>query len=448
MVGGVRVGVGAGRLAGGRGDQRRRAAARDGRPRRATRGDPSGQAVERHGVGARRGVVDRAAAGRPAGVGRGVRCRCRWRASRSPSWRGCARNEPEAFARLAHVVLPHDWLTFRLTGSLTTDRGDASGTGYWSAASGSYRADLLALVDADRDWSGRRAHRARPAATWRASGTERSSDQGRATTWPARSASGCVPATWPCRSGRRERSTRCATRRRPTRRASSPASPTPPGGTCRWCARSTPPRSPTPSPGCSASTTRRSTSWCSPPPPGAGGLTLLPYLDGERTPDRPSATGVLSGMRSDVSREQLARAAVEGVVCGLLDGLDALGGVRPGRRPADPRRRWRSFTGLPPGPRRPQWAGGARAAGRGAGRHRSVRAGRRRGHRRRPQRRRRPLEARRRRRRRARPGERRRPTTSVLPTRRCETRLVSPACRSLSRPLTTSAEAGCHALTT
>ena len=63
------------------------------------------------------------------------------------------RNEPEAFERMAHVVLPHDWLTFRLTGSLTTDRGDASGTGYWSAASGSYRDELLALVDSQRDWS-------------------------------------------------------------------------------------------------------------------------------------------------------------------------------------------------------------------------------------------------------------------------------------------------------
>jgi xylulokinase len=63
--------------------------------------------------------------------------------------------------------------------------------------------------------------------------------------------------------------------------------------------------------------------------PGAGGLTLLPYLDGERTPDRPTATGVLSGVRSDVSREQLARAAVEGVVCGLLDGLDALSAFAP-----------------------------------------------------------------------------------------------------------------------
>jgi xylulokinase len=57
---------------------------------------------------------------------------------------------------------------------------------------------------------------------------------------------------------------------------------------------------------------------------GAGGLTLIPYLDGERTPNRPTATGLLSGIRSDVSREQLARAAVEGVVCGMLDGLDGL----------------------------------------------------------------------------------------------------------------------------
>jgi xylulokinase len=57
---------------------------------------------------------------------------------------------------------------------------------------------------------------------------------------------------------------------------------------------------------------------------GCGGLVLLPYLDGERTPNRPDATGTLSGVRSDVSRGQLARASVEGVVCGLLDGLDAL----------------------------------------------------------------------------------------------------------------------------
>ena len=51
---------------------------------------------------------------------------------------------------------------------------------------------------------------------------------------------------------------------------------------------------------------------------------LVPHLDGERTPNRPNATGALFGIRSDVGREQLARAAVEGVVCNLLAGADHL----------------------------------------------------------------------------------------------------------------------------
>jgi len=60
-------------------------------------------------------------------------------------------------------------------------------------------------------------------------------------------------------------------------------------------------------------------------PPGADGLVLVPHFDGERTPNRPDATGVLTGIRSNVSRGLLARAAVEGVVCNLLSGADHLG---------------------------------------------------------------------------------------------------------------------------
>jgi xylulokinase len=59
-------------------------------------------------------------------------------------------------------------------------------------------------------------------------------------------------------------------------------------------------------------------------PAGANGTVLLPYLDGERTPNRPKATGFLTGLRTSTERADLARAAYEGVVCGLLDGLDAL----------------------------------------------------------------------------------------------------------------------------
>ncbi len=62
-------------------------------------------------------------------------------------------------------------------------------------------------------------------------------------------------------------------------------------------------------------------------PAGAGGVTLLPYLDGERTPNRPDAHGAWVGLRSGSTREEIARSAYEGVVCGLLDGLDALAAV-------------------------------------------------------------------------------------------------------------------------
>ncbi len=62
--------------------------------------------------------------------------------------RWLAEHEPEQAPRAAAVCLPHDWLTWRLGGAagldaLTTDRGDVSGTGYWSPATGNYRTDLL-----------------------------------------------------------------------------------------------------------------------------------------------------------------------------------------------------------------------------------------------------------------------------------------------------------------
>lgn len=79
--------------------------------------------------------------------------------------RWLADHEPRHADRTAAVCLPHDWLTWRLRGDadiagLTTDRSDASGTGYYDAATGDYRLDLLEL--ALRGRASAAAHRAGP----------------------------------------------------------------------------------------------------------------------------------------------------------------------------------------------------------------------------------------------------------------------------------------------
>lgn len=64
------------------------------------------------------------------------------------------RREPETFARIAKVLLPHDWVTFRLSNRCVTDRGGASSTGVWSPREDRWRGDLLRMVDDGKDWSG------------------------------------------------------------------------------------------------------------------------------------------------------------------------------------------------------------------------------------------------------------------------------------------------------
>jgi xylulokinase len=59
--------------------------------------------------------------------------------------------------------------------------------------------------------------------------------------------------------------------------------------------------------------------------PGAGGVVLVPYFEGERTPNLPDATASLTGLTlSNSTRPNFARAAIEGMLSGLADGLDAL----------------------------------------------------------------------------------------------------------------------------
>jgi xylulokinase len=232
------------------------------------------------------------------------------------------RSEPDAWNRLAHVCLPHDWLTLQLTGELITDRGDASGTGYFTAARNEYDYDVLRIVD-DRDWKTALPRVLEPL---EAAGEYKGAVIGPGTgdNMGAALALGLQPGDVAVSLG--TSGTVYAVSATPTADAS---------GAVAGFADARGQYLPLV---CTLNATKVTDAvarllGCDhhgldelalASNPGAGETVVIPYFDGERTPNRPDATGSFLGMRSDVSREQFARAAVEGVVCGLLDGLDAL----------------------------------------------------------------------------------------------------------------------------
>jgi xylulokinase len=233
------------------------------------------------------------------------------------------RSEPDSWARVAHVVLPHDWMTFRLSGALVTDRGDASGTGYWSPSAGEYRWDLLGIIDRDRDWSD---------AVPRVLGPlEAAGEWGGAVVGPGTGDNMATALGLGLRPG--DVVVSVGTSGTVFARCDAPTHDG--SGAVAGFADATGSFLPLVCTlnaakvldatarllGCDHQHFDELALSCA---PGAGGLVLLPYFDGERVPNRPTATGQVAGLRSDVQPEQLARAAVEGVVCGLLDGLDAL----------------------------------------------------------------------------------------------------------------------------
>ncbi|MFM2070966.1 MAG: xylulokinase [Actinomycetota bacterium] len=233
------------------------------------------------------------------------------------------RCEPDLWRRVAHVMLPHDWLNLQLCGELVTDRGDASGTGYWSPITGGYRFDVLALIDGDLDWHSVVPRVAAPDEVighWEgASVTCGTGDNMAAALGLAVSAGEAVVSLGT--SG-----TAFTVADRPSADALGKVA-----GFADATGRYLPLV-------CTLNATKVTDAAARllgvdhggfdrlvhDGTRGSDGVTLLPYFDGERTPDLPAATGAIVGMRSDISREQLARASVEGVVCGLLDALDAL----------------------------------------------------------------------------------------------------------------------------
>jgi xylulokinase len=242
--------------------------------------------------------------------------------------RWLAGHEPEAADRVTRVCLPHDWLTWRLAGrppALTTDRSDASGTGYWSAVTGEYLPDILAKA------LGHDADVPRVAAPDEVVGS------GADGPWVL--GPGCgdnAGAALGLGAGPGDVVVSLGTSGVVT--AVSEVAATDASGAVAGFADATGrflPLVATLNAAQVLDVTARLlgvdhsglSDLALSAPPGAAGVVLVPYLQGERTPDRPDATGSLLGLTlAGTTPENLARAAVEGLWCGLADGFDALRG--------------------------------------------------------------------------------------------------------------------------
>ncbi|MCH7232945.1 xylulokinase [Glycomyces sp. L485] len=236
-----------------------------------------------------------------------------------------AEHEPENAARVESVMLPHDWLTMKLRGAraaeATTDRSDASGTGYWSPVTGEYLTNKVSRA------LGREAALPRVAAPNEIVGrTPSGAAVAPGTGDNAGAALGLGLATGDVAVSLGTSGTVFGVSE--TRAAD-------PSGLVAGFADATGRFLPlvTTLNAARVLDTFRGLlgvdhaafdELALSAEPGAGGLTLLPYLDGERTPNRPNATGVMSGLTTGATRADLARAAVEGMLSALADGIAAV----------------------------------------------------------------------------------------------------------------------------
>jgi len=246
--------------------------------------------------------------------------------------------ESENARRVAAVALPHDWLTWRMRGfgpvdaaaggprlnELTTDRSDASGTGYWNPATGNYDDRLLAAsightgtvvprvlgpgdspgtvalggpimaAGAGDNAGAALGLGARPGDVVVSIGT--SGTVFAVTEQPSREPTGTVAGFADASGNYLPLVATMNAARVLDSVADLLGVSLDELGTLALGAEA----------GCS-------------------GLVLQPFFEGERTPNRPDATATLFGMTlASTSRENLARASIEGLLCGLADGLDAL----------------------------------------------------------------------------------------------------------------------------
>ncbi len=245
------------------------------------------------------------------------------------------RSEPETLNRVDKVMLPHDYLTWRLTGRHVTDRGDASGTGWFDPVANTYRTELLGcVVDDPSAWLDRLPalvdHNSAVGELRSSAAVELGLNKsvlvgvGTGDNMAGAIGLGLKPGDVAMSLG--TSGTVYSVSERPVND---------PSGLVAGFADANGLYQPLV---CTLNATRVTDSvarWLGTDAVGLGELALsaepgsespvlIPFFDGERTPNLPHASGEMFGLRTNTSREALALAAHDGVLCGLLNGLDAL----------------------------------------------------------------------------------------------------------------------------
>ncbi|MEV5276860.1 xylulokinase [Streptomyces sp. NPDC052811] len=239
-------------------------------------------------------------------------------------WQWLREHEPTTAAACTAVRLPHDFLTERLAGVAATDPGDASGTGWYSTADRAYDAEILQLLGLKAELlptiaatGGARIGTLTPGAAeflGLASGIAVAAGTGdNMSAAVGLGLGGAGLLDHPVLSLGTSGTVFAATRTRPTSPALSGFAAADGTHLPLACTLN-----------CTlavdriAALLRLDRDDAEP----GGDAVLLPYLDGERTPDLPTASGLLTGLRHATTPQQLLGAAYEGAVVTVLRALD------------------------------------------------------------------------------------------------------------------------------
>ena len=244
-------------------------------------------------------------------------------------------HRPEAYAKLAAILLPHDYVNYWLTGERWMECGDASGTGWLDVRTRQWSRDLLSATDKENDLGAYLPPLAEADASFRINpaiadelGVPRDvlvSAGGGDNMMAAIGTGNVEPGVLSMSLGTSGTLFAYADRPIVDEKAGWAAFCSSTGG---WlpliCTMN-----------CTVATetvaktfgfsTREGETVMAGTKPGADGLVMLPFFNGERTPDLPHARGALFGMdSSNLTRGNVYRAAMEGATYALRNGFDAL----------------------------------------------------------------------------------------------------------------------------